>query len=236
MKNSRTLKIILVSAGVMISLVAFQNCSNNMAPMDLDQQALLGSTSESLAIGVLQNKCSQCHSPGVNMGGIDYITDVPSLKYYRVAIPGQAAASPIYTVLGYSEDHSALLSASEAQLIFNWVQTGMEASTPGSAPGIIPLAATFASIQRNIIGPKCASCHANPLQPAPGGNSLNFSSYMSLMSANVITPGNAAGSLFYQSVTRSPGTARFMPSGGQQLNSEELKAIMDWINAGAPNN
>ncbi|MCC2679582.1 MAG: hypothetical protein K0R29_2158 [Pseudobdellovibrio sp.] len=235
MKSSRLLKIILVSLSMVVTLVAFQNCSNSMAPMDLDQQATLGSTTESLAMGVLVNKCYQCHSPGINMGGIDYITDVPSLKYYRVAIPGQAAASPLYTVLSERDDHSSLLAASEVQLIYNWVQTGMEAAVPGAAPSIVPLNATYTSIFRNIIQTKCASCHIN------GGNfprgNLNYTNYTTLMaSPNVVDPGNANGSLLYQAVTRAPGAARFMPQGGQQLTPAEQQAIMDWINSGAPNN
>lgn len=234
MKSSRVWKIILVSLSVLGSLTAFQNCSNSMSPMDLDEQALLGSTTESLAMGVLQNKCYQCHSPGVNMGGIDYITDVPSLKYYRVAIPGQAAASPIYTVLNDRDDHSSLLAPSEVQLIYNWVQTGMEASVPGSAPSIVPLNGTYTSIYRNILLAKCASCHINATT-FPQGN-LNYGSYTSLMQANVVVPGDAANSRIYQAVTRSPGVSKFMPMGGQQLSPAELQAIKDWINSGALNN
>jgi len=235
MKSSRMLKIILVSVSVMASLIAFQNCSNSMAPMDLDQQATLGSTAESLAMGVLVNKCYQCHSPGVNMGGIDYITDVPSLKYYRVAIPGQAAASPLYTVLSDRDDHSSLLAASEVQLIYNWVQTGMEAAVPGSAPTIVPLNGTYQSIYKNIILTKCAGCHIN------GGNfprgNLNFTNYTTLMaSPGVVVPNNASASLLYQAVSRAPGAAMFMPRGGQQLTPAEQQAIMDWINSGALNN
>lgn len=237
MKNIRVLKIILVSVGVMTSLIIFQNCSNSMAPMDLDAQASMGGNStESLAIGVINNKCYQCHMPGVNMGGIDYINDVPSLKYYRVAIPGQAAASPLYTVLSDRDDHSALLSAPEIQLIYNWVQTGMEAQTPGSAPAIIPLQGTYSSIYRNIIVQKCSTCHANPLRTPPRGGQLNYSSYSSLMASGVVNANNAAGSLIYQAVSRMPGDNFFMPQGGQRLTDAERQAIMDWINAGALDN
>ena len=234
--NSRIIKIILLSFTVLSSLVAFQNCSNNMSPMDLDAQSSMGGgTSESLAMGVITNKCLSCHMTGVNMGGIDYINDIPSLKYFRVAIPGQAAASPIYTVLSDRDDHATLLSASEVQLIYNWVQTGMEVTTPGVAPTIIPLTGTYSSIYRNIIGPKCAVCHANPGRTPPRGGTLDFSSYDKMIASGVVNKGNASGSLFYQAVTRTPGMQFFMPQGGQPLTAPEQQAIMSWINNQAPN-
>ncbi len=233
MKNTRIVKIILVSLGVLASLAGFQNCSNSMAPMDLDAQALLGSTNESLAKGILETKCSQCHSGAVAMGGIDYITDVASLKYYRVAIPGQAAASPLYTVLFSRDDHSSLLSSPEVQMIYNWVQTGMEASTPGSAPSVVPLNGTYTSIYRNIILSRCASCHITTTQR---NGTLNYTNYTTLLqSPGVVVPGNPNASLMYQAVTRSPSAQFFMPRGGQQLSPAEQQAIYDWIMAGAKN-
>jgi mono/diheme cytochrome c family protein len=236
MKQNRFLKISVLSFLVLAPLFAFQNCSNTMAPMDLDEQAAQGNptgpgAAESMVLGVLNNKCLSCHGPVAAMGGIDYITDVPSLKYYRVAIPGQAAASPIYTVLS-NNDHSSLLAASEVALIYNWVQSGMEASTPGTAPTIIPLDKTYKSIYRNIISQKCITCHNGAGAP----NGLNYATYSTLMATGAVKPGDANGSLFVQAVNRQPGQTSFMPKGGARLSAQELQVITDWVNAGAMDN
>ncbi len=236
MYKNKSFKIILVSTFVLLNLIVFQNCSNNMTPMDLDEQASNGggSSVESLAVGIITNRCTQCHSPIVARGGIDYITDVAQLKYFRVAIPGQAAVSPIYTVLSSSDVHSSLLKPSEVQLIYNWVQTGMEATLPGQAPTIVALGPTYRSIYRNILASKCNSCHTGG--NIPRGN-LNFSSYSALMNGpGVVNPGNAAGSLLLQSVSKRPGDNQFMPQGGQRLSASEIQAITDWIAAGALDN
>jgi len=237
MKQSRTLKISVLSFLVLAPLLAFQNCSNNMAPMDLDEQAAqggvggAGGTTETQALGVLTNKCMNCHGPVASMGGIDYITDVPSLKYYRVAIPGQASASPIYTVLS-TTDHSSLLAASEVALIYNWVQTGMEAATPGVAPTVLPLGPSYKSIYRNIISQKCITCHSGAGAP----NGLNYASYSTLMASGAVKAGDPNGSLFVQAVMRQPGQTSFMPKGGARLSAAELQAISDWVTAGALDN
>jgi len=85
---------------------------------------------------------------------------------------------------------------------------------------------TFSSINSNIIQTKCISCHGSP--PSSG---YNFSSYSALLSAGVVSPGNAAGSQFYIQVN-----AGLMPQGGPPLSSTEIQAIQDWINNGAQNN
>jgi mono/diheme cytochrome c family protein len=232
MKQNRIFKISILSFLVLAPLLAFQNCSNNMAPMDLDEQALQGGNGsnsvETQALGVLNNKCLSCHGPVAAMGGIDYINDVPSLKYYRVAIPGQAAASPIYTVLS-TNDHSSLLAASEVALIYNWVQTGMEATTPGVAPTLVPLGPTYQGIYRNVLVKYCTGCHA-------GAQAPNLTTYTSLKNSGDIVVGDANNSKLVQRIMLSSGQAGFMPKNGLPLSSAEIQAVKDWINAGALDN
>ena len=234
MKNK--LKIILLSCGILITLVGYQNCSNSMAPLDLDSVNSSSNGQSALeiqALAVIQNKCTQCHNAQIAMGDIDYITAVSSLKYYRVVIPGEPTVSPFYTVLNQDPDHMTMLKQGEMDLLFNWIQVGMVAATPGIAPVIIPLGPTFASISRNILGPKCLSCHgsANP----PRGT-LDYSSYAKFTAAGVAIPGNAPASMIVIATGPNPKPGLAMPRNNPSLSPAEQKAISDWIAAGALNN
>jgi mono/diheme cytochrome c family protein len=77
--------------------------------------------------------------------------------------------------------------------------------------------ATYTYISRNITQPKCASCHGS------------YGTYTGLR--GLVRPGNPAGSVLY-TITNSGE----MPRGGAKLSATELKAIYDWIAAGALNN
>jgi hypothetical protein len=49
--------------------------------------------------------------------------------------------------------------------------------------------------------------------------------------SKLVTPGNGAGSSFYQTVNSGA-----MPPGGPKLSAANLALIQAWINAGALNN
>ena len=123
MKNKSKLTFIALSS--LLTLLAYQNCSSKMTPLDLDSKADSGSSAplsvsqyESQALGVLQNNCASCHSAPAIDGGINYITDVNALKYFRVVIPGEPTVSPMYTVLTQNPQHMTLLNQSQMSLIF----------------------------------------------------------------------------------------------------------------------
>lgn len=235
MKNNIKIKLVLLVGFGLMNILVFQNCSNNMVPMDLDLQSNTGSNSSSIegiaqtqALSVLSMKCASCHSGNVAMGNINYITDLPSLKYYRLVIPHQAAASPLYTTLLANEDHMSLLKKNELQLIYDWIQK-MD-TTAGTAPQIIALGPTFKSISVNILASKCVSCHG---AGNPSGN-LDLSIYSGVLRS--VNPNNADGSVLVQRVIRTAGSNGFMPPGNMALTPTEVQALKDWINAGALNN
>ena len=75
---------------------------------------------------------------------------------------------------------------------------------------------TYTWINKNIIQPKCASCH-------------DFSTYESLIED--VLPGRADQSPLYTETKNGS-----MPMGGEPLTEDELDAIQQWIQDGAPNN
>lgn len=80
-------------------------------------------------------------------------------------------------------------------------------------------AVSYASAIQPVFNSYCVRCHS--------GGSINLSSYAGTL--RLITPGNAAGSVLYQSVTTGNMAAYGMSAAQKQ-------ALGSWINAGAPNN
>ena len=229
------MKLIFITLGSLVTLIAYQNCSNNMAPLSLDGSSFSASSSvlsasetETQALAVLNNKCVACHSESTNQGGISYIADVNALKYFRVVIPGEPAVSPMYTVLTQNPEHMPMLSQSQMNLIYSWIQIGMSPAAPVAPPNIIPLGGSYASVMRNVIAPKCLSCH-NAQAGRP-----DFSSYTSIMASNTVKPNDPVGSLIMNAIGPTP--TKRMPPTGPQLSVLEQKAVSDWIASGALDN
>jgi mono/diheme cytochrome c family protein len=234
MKNN--IRLSLIAAISLVTVLAYQNCSNSMKPLDLDSTGAAATSSgplsvsqmETQAVSVLTNNCASCHSSPANDGMISYITDVNALKYFRVVIPGEPTVSPMYTVLTQDSDHMTLLSQQQMDLIFGWIQTGMSTAAPVAPPNIVALGPTYQGVMRNIIAPRCLNCH--------GANSgrQDFSTYARLMASGVVKAGDPNGSLIMNSIGPTPN--RRMPPSGNQLTAVEQKAVSDWIAAGALDN
>ena len=81
---------------------------------------------------------------------------------------------------------------------------------------------TYASISSVVLQPGCVGCHG-------GAGGYSFDTYSNTMHG--VTLYDTANSPLYTSVH----TGR-MPKSGTALSQEQIKAISDWINLGAPNN
>lgn len=231
----KQMKLLAIGFSTMVLLLGYQNCSNSMKPMDLDGSSSVSDSSSytadqlnTKAMSLLQNKCSSCHSAGAPLGGIDYITDLGSLQYYRLVIPGQAVLSPLYAVLSNNVDHSSLLSQNESQVIFNWIETGLVNQAGGVAPpAIVPLQPTYASLASKVFVPSCTRCHNATTRS--GG--VDLSTHNAVKAYTNTT--NPDMSQIYISVTTK---TNLMPQGGTPLTTEQKKALRDWIADGAQNN
>lgn len=91
------------------------------------------------------------------------------------------------------------------------------------------LSATFTSINLNILVPKCLSCHSTA-NPAGG---VSYSSYGATTAANNFNSATPAQSRLYLSTL---GAGASMPIGGTKLTAGESAILLNWLNAGAPNN
>jgi mono/diheme cytochrome c family protein len=87
---------------------------------------------------------------------------------------------------------------------------------------------SFQVLSEDIFAPKCLSCHSGP----NGSGGVDLSSYNSIVatSANLVVSGQPSASRLYTEVATGD-----MPDGGPPLSTDEIEAIGQWIQDGAPN-
>jgi len=120
--------------------------------------------------------------------------------------------------------------------------TGLDESGNPIGDGSSALAPTLASIQRNIFTPICTACHTG--SAAPLGLALDAGvAWKNLVGvASVERPGLErvapkepdSSYIVWKIEGRSGILGGRMPLGLSPLTSEQIRAIRDWIAAGAP--
>ena len=193
------------------------------------EQSSQGLPLQSNALKVIQSKCVSCHNSTNPSGGIAYLTDVNSLLYYGLVIPGEPQISHLYQLIQTGRmPPNAPLKAAESQAIYDWIYSGIPNGGGGSVstpPTATTLTATFTSINTLILKPKCLGCHNSG--NAQGG--VSYTSYTSTMST--VIAGNVAGSSLFAAVNSG-----IMPKNGTRLSTAEITAISNWISNSATNN
>jgi len=222
-------KILAIVVIPLITL-SYQNCA--MVSDDTSLQASSGTpTNEELeakAFGIIQRKCVSCHNAEIPSGGIDNLTDLSSLFYYRLVVPKEPQLSSLYTsVVNGSMPPEKSLTTSEVRIINDWILTGLanDNTPPVPPPSTTPvvLGPNYASIRALILLPRCVACH-NGTTRTDGG--VNLSTYAGVM--NVVQAGNInASSLYTETLSGS------MPRNSASLTTAQMAAIKGWIEAGA---
>lgn len=230
---------------ILLSILPFQNCSLSKQQSMLELQskditaagglldpqptAVVGNSIEAKAINLLQSRCYACHG-AAGAGGVSQINNPTALIAAGHLIPGNATGSRIYdaAVAGRMPIGSGLLTAAELLILSDWINSGAKAPTAGSVnePVVIPLEAKFSSLNANVFAPKCVYCHS--ATNAKGGVKLD--TYAAIK--KYITVSNATRSKIYEISV----SGEMPPSPNPNLTTDELKALSDWINAGALNN
>ena len=184
-------------------------------------------TLEEQAVTILQNHCYTCHG-STTSGGLSNINNPASLISGGWITPGTPSTSRVYDAISKGRmPPNGMLASSDISIISDWITQGAKApSNQPPPPATIPLTATFSGINANIIQPKCVSCHSATL----GRGGIRLYSYNLVM--KYVKPGTANSSKLF-SITNK---GEMPPKPNTLLNAQELKAISDWINSGAPNN
>jgi hypothetical protein len=112
---------------------------------------------------------------------------------------------------------------------------------PKGAPAVGAVPGAFASIEAEILVPKCsrAGCHAGA-RPAGELDLSRGNAYGGLVGVAaarrperlLVTPGNAEGSYLLDRLVPG-GDTPLMPVGAPPLSEAELERLRDWIQGGA---
>jgi mono/diheme cytochrome c family protein len=215
------LKII---ASFLLLTMTYQNCSQynsqvSTSPINQSQLDVL----EGQSLGILASRCLQCHNANNKQGGVN-VADVNEMIGNGVVNVEEPDLSFLLrSVKAGTMPPSRPLAQAEIVILNDWIYA-LKASPPSVTPPPVnqPLTATFSSIQRNILQPKCLGCHG-----AAGG--FSYADYPSTMRS--VVAGNPTTSKFYQSILNNQ-----MPKNNQALTAAEKMAVLDWINQGAQNN
>lgn len=197
---------------------------------------------------IFQKSCGQCHMAGASMGKLRLDSPAAVLQggvSSIAVVPGKSAASLLIKRLGGLTDAPRMplnadpLSSAQIALIERWIDSGDFSATPATgvttttAPmTAAPASPLFAQKIRPILASRCYSCHGAGVQQ----NGLRLDSLAAIRkgsdSGPVVTPGNAGNSRLLRRMLGEELPR--MPYGGVPLARDEIAAIRQWIDAGAP--
>jgi uncharacterized membrane protein len=178
---------------------------------------------------IIQPKCISCHGAGtptgVDLEGYDKVFNAQHEVHRTVFVD-------------HTMPKRGQLTDEEQRLLWHWLNMGCpkeaksgDANTPTPPVPVSKLIATFDSINKHIIQPKCVSCHS-----AGQDASRILLDKQSLLNSplELVIPGDADMSGLVIAVERKD--ERRMPlatEGYGPLSDEEKKVIRDWVSNGA---
>lgn len=216
-----------------VTVLSFQNCAvvgDAAGDPPLDGNLTGQSNPEMVqnkAMAVINSRCVSCHNPENSKGGIDYLSDVSSLLFYRMIVPRDPGSSILYQVIQEGVMPPAgSLSDEEITAINDWINEGFNSNAPVKAPPVVStnLEAKYSNILKNVFTQRCNGCHSSAA--ARGGVVLD--TYAA--TRNVVTAGVPNSSALYTALL--PG-GKMADKG---VTGAELGVIRDWIMSGAQNN
>jgi len=175
---------------------------------------------------LFESLCAQCHGEN-GEGGIG-----PSLT--DPIFVSKNSEQDIFDHINLGHDATAMIAWGEiltseqismlVEYILNLRRDGQSTQT-----GDTTIAPTFTAEVLPIFEQKCNMCHGS----LGGWDGTTYDSALSSgNNAPVIIPGDAEGSLLAQKIIGTQSLGGIMPPGGL-LPENEIKIILDWINAGA---
>ncbi len=195
---------------------------------------------------IFQQSCAACHLGDAAMGKLQLGSAAALVRGGSsgpAIVPGKSAESLLVKrILGLTEAPRMPmggnpLSAAQVQVIRAWIDQGDAPGTavPTAAPPGNPKAADsplFAETVRPILAARCYSCHG----PAIQQNGLRLDSLPGVLqgseSGKIVVPGKPDSSRLMRRLQAQERP--MMPYGGPALSANEIAAIRQWIEAGAP--
>lgn len=171
---------------------------------------------------VFVNLCAQCHgesgegSVGPALNTAEFQQKRTDEEIFNDINAGHKASA----MIAWGE----VLTSSQIEQLVTFIRALPGASGTGQA---VP---SFASEVMPILQAKCIVCHGS----LGGWNATSYSGIMTSGNhAPTVIPGNAANSLLVRKLMGTQTEGLVMPPSGK-LSDAEIQIIIDWINAGAP--
>ncbi len=182
-------------------------------------------------------RCIICHRGASAPSGYD-LTSFDNVMAGGRVNPGNPSTSRLFQRIDNNSmpPGGPALSAEVKQAVAKWIENGAknDAPAPGSPgsggpvatpPPLPPLGPTFASINANIIQPRCLGCHNSTNRTA----GVSLEGYTNLM--RYVRAGRSGSSELYEVIEDNE-----MPASGPALSAQQKTVIRQWIDAGAQNN
>jgi len=249
-------RIVAFASFSTVVLLTYQNCGGGFETLEKNFGDLAGSSDlgsvdlKSQALNIMDKNCKSCHGT-TNLSGttFDYATDLNKIAASNLVVAGQPNNSLIYQRIAEGSMPPGLpLPSDQQRIIADWITslaqptptptlTPAPTATPTPTPTVTPVptvtpiptvtptptpvnTATYTYVYNNLLF-QCAQCHGGA-----GGHYLtNYNEFQS-----IIVKGNPDSSQLY--FVLSTGK---MPL-GNPASADLVKAVYDWIKAGAPNN
>lgn len=222
-----------------VVMMGFQNCASEHSKESSGSSAptvsqLLNAYEKAIGAFV-DERCNPCYFPDTDPAEPFDTFDASYWIQNGHVIPGEPQNSPLYlaAVDGLlPADYD--LTAAELETLRDWIFTLGDTSGTGGiivAPGDDPDAPggpTFSGIYATVIATNCTGCHGSTQQSA----GVRLDSYANVM--NYVVLDNPVASPIYAEINGG-----FMPRPGgfpQPTRDRYADSILEWIQAGAPNN
>lgn len=169
---------------------------------------------------ILEAKCTSCHGSSGNV----------NLESYD-AVKTNLAKIQTSVFVEQTMPKRGTLTTEEKRLLWNWIKSGAPLNSAELPPEEEPLIATYDSISKHIIEPKCITCH----NPSGTGNKVGLDKESLLNSPlELVLPGNADESGLIIALERKDDK-RMPPAkeGYAALKPEVIQVIREWIMNGA---
>lgn len=204
------MKLVIIFSTLLVTLLAFQNCSPEHQAGTLPSQSELAAVTGE-AKSILVNKCMSCHGPSAS---IVITPDLEALAESGLIVMGEPQNSTLYLqIIDRVEppsDSGVTLTDNEIEVIRKWIKG--------------PSALNYVEHIRPILETSCNTCH--------GGGGRRLSTYDDLMRNSRVVPGDLEASTLWQRIISTEEGVK-MPPQGKSLSSEDLQIISDWITSGA---
>jgi ribosomal protein S16 len=173
---------------------------------------------------IFVSKCANntCHNSVDKASGYDFSNYDGIIRGVKVNKPDQSEA---YTAVNSGEmppSSHPQLDKLEKTMIKNWIKSG--APNSSNCYTCDTSNYTFGAVVNPLIDKWCLSCHTD----GNAGAGHNFKTYFGIK--NSISTGRFVGSIQHQA-GYSP-----MPQNSDKLPACDMDRIINWVNAGAPNN